>query len=63
MFHCPVLLLLTKWETKGGLPPHKSMDSYLRIEAMYDIDQMVVKSYLQSKLKPQYQLISAYDPL
>ena len=34
-------------------------DSCLGIEATYNVDQMVAKSYFQSKLKLQYQSISA----
>ena len=35
----------------------------LGVEAMYNVDQPVVKSYFKPKLKLQYQLISALDLL
>ena len=37
----------------------KTRDLYLGIEATYNVDQAVAKSYFQPKLKLQYKWISA----
>lgn len=33
------------------------------MEAMFNVDQLVVKSYFQPQLKLEYQSVSAWDPL